>query len=107
MKERFDWTNTCKKVSTWLGILSGASGSALLAYATMPDRVQNLLPDWSLLLLGGCTVIPAFAVGAATAYRQKSLDQYAKITVKSTTEVVGKDAAQIVETITDARQTDG
>lgn len=111
MKERFDWTNTFKKISTWLGILSGGSGAALLAYATMPDRAQNLVPDAALLLLGGLTVIPAFAVGVATAYRQSGLGQFSKVEIVSTTTVKGdvspEDATRIAEAVNDSSKPSG
>lgn len=71
---RWDWSGTFKKISTWLGILAAASGAGLLAYATMPDRAQELFPDWALMALGITTVVPAMLVGAATAYRQKNLE---------------------------------
>lgn len=109
MKERFDWSNTFAKISTWLGILSGGSGAALLAYATMPDRAQNLVPDAALLILGGLTVVPAFAVGVATAYKQKNIQPTAKVEITSTTVVKGdvtpEDATRIAEAVNDSGKT--
>lgn len=70
---RWDWTGTTKKISTWLGILSAASGAGLVAYATLPERAQLLFPDWTLMVLGVTTVIPSALVGAATAYKQKNV----------------------------------
>lgn len=103
MSMRWDWSNTFKKISTWLGLLSGGSGSALLAYATMPDRVQNLVPDAALLALGVLTVVPAFAVGVATAYKQSGLGTFSKVEITTTTKVEGdvspEKAAELVEAV--------
>lgn len=104
---RFDWSDTFKKISTWLGILSGGSGTALLAYATMPERAQNIVPDWAVLVLGALIVVPAFAVGVATAYKQAGLGRYSKVEITSTTTVEGdvssKDATRIAETVNEAK----
>ena len=37
----------------------------------MPERAQNLFPEWGLIVLGGLAVGGAFLVPVATSFKQK------------------------------------
>lgn len=61
------------KWSTWLAVLSASAAAGLAAYAVMPARVQNLMPDWALGSLGGVAIVSALLVPLATSIKQKKL----------------------------------
>jgi hypothetical protein len=61
------------KWSTWLAVLSASAAAGLAAYAIMPLRVQNLMPDWALATLGGVAIVSALLVPLATSVKQKKL----------------------------------
>lgn len=63
--QRFDFDGVTKRLSTWL---SGTSATALVAFAALPERVQDTFPEWALLALGFVTVV---LVPVATSFRQK------------------------------------
>lgn len=61
------------KWSTWLAVLSASAAAGLAAYAVMPSRVQNLMPDWALGSLGGVAIVSALLVPVATSIKQRKL----------------------------------
>jgi hypothetical protein len=71
MKERFDFTNLFKRASTWCALVTLAASSALGAYAIFPGRLQDLMPDWLLVTLGGLAMGAAFLTPFATSFQQK------------------------------------
>ena len=71
MKDRFNWQGVAGRASTWLGTLAGAAAASLGAYALLPERAQNLFPEWGLIVLGGLAVGGAFLVPVATSFKQK------------------------------------
>lgn len=62
-----------KRWSTWLAALSLSAGGALAAYAIFPQRLQELMPDWLLVTLGGIAMGAAFLIPLATSVQQKNL----------------------------------
>jgi hypothetical protein len=62
-----------RKWSTWLAVLSASAGAGLAAYAVMPARVQGLMPDWALMVLGGFSVVSALLVPVATSIQQRKI----------------------------------
>lgn len=56
-----------KKASTWL---AGTLGSAVMAYALLPERVQDAFPEWALAVVGALIV---FLVPAAVQIKQPGL----------------------------------
>lgn len=75
LKERFNFRHVMRRLSTWLGVLSAMATAGLGAYAVMPQRAQELFPDWALLVLGAVAVGSALLVPLATSFRQKGLEQ--------------------------------
>ena len=73
--KRFDFDGVLKRLSIWLAVLSASATAALGAYALMPERAQNLFPEWALITLGALAVGSAFLVPVATSFRQKSLQK--------------------------------
>lgn len=71
MKDRFNWHGVAGRASTWLATLAAAAATALGAYALMPERAQQLFPEWALIVLGGLAVGGAFLVPVATSFKQK------------------------------------
>lgn len=63
-----------RKWSTWLALASAAATAGLGAYAVMPERVQGLIPDWCLLILGGVAIVSALLVPIATSLTQASIE---------------------------------
>lgn len=72
MNARFNWQGVARRASTWLAILSAAATAGLGAYALMPERAQDVFPDWVLITMGGLAVGSAFLVPVATSFRQKA-----------------------------------
>lgn len=72
MRHRFDFSGLARRISTWLALLSAAATAALGAYALMPQRAQDVFPEWVLITLGGLAVGSAFLVPVATSFRQKA-----------------------------------
>lgn len=64
-----------RKWSTWLALASACAMGALGTYALMPERVQLLIPDWALLILGGVALVSALLVPLATSLSQPKLAQ--------------------------------
>lgn len=66
-----------RKWSTWWAFISASAGAAATAgfgaYVLMPERAQNLMPDWLLVVLGGVAVASAIMVPVATSLCQSSL----------------------------------
>jgi hypothetical protein len=71
VKDRFNWQGVAGRASTWLATLAAAAAAALGAYALMPERAQNLFPEWGLIVLGSLAVGGAFLVPVATSFKQK------------------------------------
>lgn len=63
-----------KKWSTWLALASASAMGALGTYALMPQRVQDLIPDWALLALGAIALVSALLVPVATSLSQPKLE---------------------------------
>lgn len=89
MSPRFDFTDMLAKASTWLALLSTASGAALIAYAAMPERAQALFPDWTLAALGGLAVGSAFLVPVATSFKQRNLGRANQVEIVKKVTVEG------------------
>lgn len=70
VEDAFLWAH---KWSTWLALASASAAAGLAAYAIMPNRVQNLMPDWALATLGGVAIVSALLVPLATSIKQKKL----------------------------------
>lgn len=106
MSPRFDFTDMLAKASTWLALVSTASGGALVAYAALPERAQNLFPDWTLLLLGALAVGCAGLVPVATSFKQRNLARTSQVAISKTVRVEGDvspaDATRIAEAVNDA-----
>ena len=101
IKNRFDFTNWLARSSTWLGILAASSAGGLVFYATMPERVQNLMPDWTLLALGGIGMACGIATPIATSFKQRNLGRATQVIVTQEVKVQGditaQDATRIAE----------
>lgn len=72
MSARFNWQGVARRASTWLAILSAAATAGLGTYALMPERAQNVFPEWMLITMGGLAVGSAFLVPVATSFKQKA-----------------------------------
>ena len=70
-----NFANWHKRWSTWLAAVSLSAGGALAAYAVFPQRLQGLMPDWLLVVLGSLSMGAAFLIPLATSTAQKSLKQ--------------------------------
>jgi hypothetical protein len=66
------WT---KKWSTWLSALQLSFGGAAMAYALLPTRMQEALPDWIMITVAGGVLVTAFLLPAAVNTVQKRLQQ--------------------------------
>lgn len=103
IKHRFDFSNLLIRASTWLALLSAASTAALGAYALMPERVQNIFPEWALVALGGMAVGAAFLIPVATSFKQRRLGRANQVVITSETKVEGdvtpEDATRIAEAV--------
>lgn len=62
-----------RKASTWLALASASASAGLGAYAILPARVQELMPEWALLLMGGVAVVSAVLIPLATSIQQQGL----------------------------------
>lgn len=69
--KRFDFYGVMARVSTLLALLSASATAGLGAYALMPERVQNLFPEWALITMGVLAVGSALAIPVATSFKQK------------------------------------
>lgn len=69
----FDFSFWIKRWSTWLALASASATAGLGAYALMPERVQNLFPDWTLATMGGIAVAAALLIPVATSATQPKL----------------------------------
>lgn len=78
LKNRFDFTSVFARLSTWTGVLAGAAGVSLLAFAAMPERVQALVPDFVLAILAGLSVGVPFLNFLFTSYKQRNLARVTK-----------------------------
>ncbi len=72
---RFQFEGVLRRLSTWLAATSASATAALGAYALMPTRVQDLFPEWALLVLGVLAVGSAFLIPVATSFKQRSLEK--------------------------------
>lgn len=72
---RFQFEGVLRRLSTWLAATSASATAALGAYALMPARVQELFPEWALLVLGVLAVGSAFLIPVATSFKQRSLEK--------------------------------
>lgn len=101
IKHRFDFTSVLSRVSTWAGILAGAASAALIAYATMPQRVRDIVPDWVLLILAAISVGVPFFNFLLTSYKQKNLGRATEVIVTQEVKVSGdisnEDAMKLAE----------
>ena len=61
-----------RKASTWLALSSASASAGLAAYAIMPARVQELVPDWTLAMNAGVAIVSAMLIPLATSIRQKA-----------------------------------
>lgn len=99
--KRFDFTSVMARSSTWLAVIAASSAGGLVFYATMPERVQNLMPDWTLLALGGIGMACGIATPFATSFKQRNLGRATQVTVTTETTVEGdvtpEDATRIAE----------
>lgn len=73
--KRFEFEGVLRRVSTWLAVLAAGATAALGAYALMPERAQNLFPEWALITLGALAVGSAFLVPVATSFKQRGLQK--------------------------------
>ncbi|MBB4126235.1 hypothetical protein GGR77_001525 [Xanthomonas translucens] len=71
MRHRFDFAGWASRISTWLAVMAACAAGALGAYAVMPERVQNLMPEWLLIALGAIAMGAAFLVPVATSFKQR------------------------------------
>ena len=62
-----------RKWSTWLAMTSASATGGLGAYAILPARAQELVPDWALMSLGGVAIMAALLVPLATSLSQEGL----------------------------------
>lgn len=60
--------------STWLNGVAIALGGTIVIYATFPERMQNLMPDWILIALGGGAMACAFLSSLLGGVVQKKLE---------------------------------
>jgi len=60
------------KWSSWLALSSASASAGLAAYAIMPARVQELVPDWTLAMNAGVAIVSAMLIPLATSIRQKA-----------------------------------
>lgn len=73
MKLAADARKWHRKWSTWLALASACATAALGAYALLPERVQLLIPDAALLVLGVTAILSALLVPLATSLAQPKL----------------------------------
>lgn len=71
---RFDATGWKRKLSTWLGVISGACAAAIVTFGAWPERLQALTPDWALLAMAAGAISSVFTP-LATSFKQKSLEK--------------------------------
>ena len=64
-----------RKASTWCALVSASASAGLGAYAILPARVQGLMPDWALGLLGALAILSALLVPVATSVQQQGMKQ--------------------------------
>lgn len=64
-----------KKLSTKLSALQFSFGGAALAYALLPQRMQEALPNWVMVTIAAGVLVTAFFLPAAVNTVQKKLSQ--------------------------------
>ncbi len=89
MRHRFDFSNIMARASTWLALLSAASTASLGAYALLPQRAQDVFPEWLLISLGGMAVGAAFLIPVATSFKQRGLSKTSQVEIINKTTVQG------------------
>jgi hypothetical protein len=101
IKHRFDFTNVFARLSTWAGILAGAAGVSLLAYSGLPQRAQDLVPDWAVSILTALSVGVPFLMFLLTSFKQKNMGRATEVVVTQQIKVQGditqEDATRIAE----------
>ena len=68
-----EWKQVHKKLSTWAAAIAAGGVAGLGAYALFPERVQGLMPDWSLIVLAVMAMGGTVAVPIATSIGQAGL----------------------------------
>lgn len=103
IQNRFDFTNALARISTWAGVLAGSAGASLLAYAAMPQRVQDIVPDWAIGVLAALSVGVPFLNVLFTSFKQRNLGRATQVVVTTETKVEGdvtpEDATRIAESV--------
>jgi hypothetical protein len=64
-----------RKASTWLALASASTTAGLGAFALLPSRVQGLVPDWALAVLGAVAILSALLIPLATSIQQQGLQR--------------------------------
>lgn len=104
IKHRFDFTSAMARVSTWAGILAGGAAASLVAYATMPERVQHLVPDWALVGMAALAVGVPFLNPIFTSFKQRNLGRATQVVVTTETKVEGDVTPTAATRIAEAAQ---
>lgn len=73
--KRFDFEGVQKRVSTWLGLLTVATGSAAAAYIALPADWQAYYPIALAKGMAVASVLCGFLTPLATSYRQRNLQK--------------------------------
>lgn len=71
--KRFDFDGVLKRLSTWLGVLAGATGGAAAAYIALPADWQAHYPVALAKGMAMTSVLCGFLTPVATSFRQKGL----------------------------------
>ena len=74
IKARFDFSGAGRRISSWLGVVSGMCAAAIVTFAAWPERLQAITPDWALLALAVGSVASVLNP-LATSYQQKNLQK--------------------------------
>lgn len=71
---KFDFRDLFKRISTWVGLVTGSAMSVLSWYFTQPPEVQQHIPTTLIAVCSWLSAIgSAVGVPLATSFRQKGV----------------------------------